>query len=158
MEWLRCISYFFGGCFLSDAIPHFVSGVMGRPFQSPFAKPPGQGLSIFDRKRALGCLQLRDFLYPDLSSRRVRLALYGTRGGSGTGVSAHGLDGCAPVWTLPWRQLPRGFKCEVSGERFQFFVSGFQVGCFFSELLVQPANRFLPLPVRQLGTCDVEAV
>ena len=45
MEWLHCISYFFGGFFLSNAIPHFVSGVMGRPFQSPFAKPPGQGLS-----------------------------------------------------------------------------------------------------------------
>lgn len=45
MEWLHCISYFFGGCFLSNAIPHFVSGVTGRPFQSPFAKPPGQGLS-----------------------------------------------------------------------------------------------------------------
>jgi hypothetical protein len=45
MECLHCISYFFGGCFLSNAIPHFVSGVMGRPFQSPFAKPPGQGLS-----------------------------------------------------------------------------------------------------------------
>ncbi len=45
MEWLYYISYFFGGAFLSNAIPHFVSGVMGRPFQSPFAKPPGQGLS-----------------------------------------------------------------------------------------------------------------
>jgi hypothetical protein len=38
-------SYFFGGAFLTNAVPHFVSGVMGRPFQSPFAKPPGQGLS-----------------------------------------------------------------------------------------------------------------
>jgi len=45
MEWLYCISYFFGGAFLSNAIPHFVSGVMGRPFQSPFAQPSGQGLS-----------------------------------------------------------------------------------------------------------------
>jgi hypothetical protein len=45
MEWLHCISYFGGGLFLSNAIPHFVSRVMGRPFQSPFAKPPGQGLS-----------------------------------------------------------------------------------------------------------------
>ena len=26
-------------------MPHFVSGMMGQPFQSPFAKPPGQGLS-----------------------------------------------------------------------------------------------------------------
>jgi hypothetical protein len=45
MEWIHCVSYFFGGAFLANAVPHFVSGVMGRPFQSPFAKPPGQGLS-----------------------------------------------------------------------------------------------------------------
>ncbi|MCM2292558.1 hypothetical protein NAC44_09460 [Allorhizobium sp. BGMRC 0089] len=45
MNWLHDISYLFGGAFLSNAIPHFVSGVMGRPFQSPFAKPSGQGLS-----------------------------------------------------------------------------------------------------------------
>ena len=38
-------SYFFGGAILTNAIPHFVSGVMGRPFQSPFAKPHGVGLS-----------------------------------------------------------------------------------------------------------------
>ena len=45
MEWIHYVSYFFGGAFLANAVPHFVSGVMGRPFQSPFAKPPGQGLS-----------------------------------------------------------------------------------------------------------------
>ena len=43
--WIDFISYFFGGAFFTNAIPHFVSGVMGRPFQSPFAKPPGEGLS-----------------------------------------------------------------------------------------------------------------
>src|SRR5258708_36577064 len=45
MEWSHYVSYFFGGAFLANAVPHFVSGVMGRPFQSPFAKPPGEGLS-----------------------------------------------------------------------------------------------------------------
>lgn len=45
MSWLHLLSYFFGGVFLANAVPHFVSGTMGRPFQSPFAKPPGQGLS-----------------------------------------------------------------------------------------------------------------
>ena len=45
MNWLHDLSYLFGGAFLSNAVPHFVSGVMGRPFQSPFAKPPGEGLS-----------------------------------------------------------------------------------------------------------------
>jgi hypothetical protein len=45
MNWLHLVSYFFAGIFLANAIPHFVSGMMGRPFQSPFAKPPGKGLS-----------------------------------------------------------------------------------------------------------------
>jgi hypothetical protein len=45
MPWLSLLSYFFGGAFLANAIPHAVSGMMGRPFQSPFAKPPGEGLS-----------------------------------------------------------------------------------------------------------------
>lgn len=45
MNWLHLVSYFFGGFFLSNAIPHCVSGMMGRPFQTPFAKPPGRGLS-----------------------------------------------------------------------------------------------------------------
>ncbi|HXQ09496.1 MAG TPA: hypothetical protein VN805_00695 [Caulobacteraceae bacterium] len=45
MNWLHDVSYLFGGAFLANAVPHFVSGVMGQPFQSPFAKPPGQGLS-----------------------------------------------------------------------------------------------------------------
>jgi hypothetical protein len=45
MNWPWLVSYFFGGVFAANAIPHFVAGTMGHPFQSPFAKPPGQGLS-----------------------------------------------------------------------------------------------------------------
>lgn len=45
MVWLHDLAYFFGGAFLANAVPHYVSGVMGRSFQSPFARPPGQGLS-----------------------------------------------------------------------------------------------------------------
>ena len=45
VNWLHEVSYFFAGAFLTNAVPHFVSGMMGRPFQSPFAKPPGEGLS-----------------------------------------------------------------------------------------------------------------
>jgi hypothetical protein len=45
MEAVHYISYFFGGVFLANAVPHFVNGISGRPFQSPFAKPPGEGLS-----------------------------------------------------------------------------------------------------------------
>jgi hypothetical protein len=45
MLWLSYVAYFVGGMFLTNAIPHLVSGLTGRAFQSPFAKPPGQGLS-----------------------------------------------------------------------------------------------------------------
>src|SRR5580693_2088242 len=45
MNWPWLVSYFFGGLFAANAVPHFVAGTMGRPFQSPFAKPPGKGLS-----------------------------------------------------------------------------------------------------------------
>jgi 4-amino-4-deoxy-L-arabinose transferase-like glycosyltransferase len=58
MMWLRDLSYFFGGVFLTNAIPHFVSGVMGRPFQSPFAKPPGEGLSSSTVNVLWGCFNL----------------------------------------------------------------------------------------------------
>ncbi|UVK47067.1 hypothetical protein BPNPMPFG_002812 [Mesorhizobium sp. AR07] len=45
MQWIDHVSYLFGGAFLTNAVPHLVSGVMGRSFQSPFAKPHGQGQS-----------------------------------------------------------------------------------------------------------------
>ena len=45
MNCLWLVSYFFGGVFTANAIPHLVAGTKGHPFQSPFAKPPGQGLS-----------------------------------------------------------------------------------------------------------------
>jgi membrane associated rhomboid family serine protease len=45
MNWGQEIAYFFGGAFLANALPHYISGLMGRALQSPFAKPPGQGYS-----------------------------------------------------------------------------------------------------------------
>ena len=45
MSWHFYIAYFFAGAFLVNAIPHFVNGVSGRPFPTPFASPPGRGLS-----------------------------------------------------------------------------------------------------------------
>ena len=45
MRWYHYVAYFFGGAFFANAVPHFVNGISGRPFQSPFASPPGEGLS-----------------------------------------------------------------------------------------------------------------
>jgi hypothetical protein len=42
---VHLIEWFFGGAFLANAVPHIVNGISGRAFQSPFAKPPGEGLS-----------------------------------------------------------------------------------------------------------------
>ena len=36
---------FLAGAFLTNAMPHFISGVRGERFPTPFAKPPGRGLS-----------------------------------------------------------------------------------------------------------------
>ena len=45
MQWYTYVAYFFGGAFLVNAVPHFVNGVSGRSFPSPFASPPGKGRS-----------------------------------------------------------------------------------------------------------------
>ncbi len=45
MHALQLLSYVFGGAFFANSVPHVVSGMTGRPFQSPFATPPGEGLS-----------------------------------------------------------------------------------------------------------------
>ena len=45
MHWYSYLACFFAGMFLANAVPHFVHGSSGDPFPSPFAKPPGKGLS-----------------------------------------------------------------------------------------------------------------
>ena len=42
---LHLPAYFFGGAFFANFVPHFVSGVLGRKFPTPFASPPFRGLS-----------------------------------------------------------------------------------------------------------------
>ncbi len=45
MPWYFYLLEFLGGAFLANGVPHFVQGISGAPFQSPFAKPPGVGES-----------------------------------------------------------------------------------------------------------------
>jgi hypothetical protein len=40
---MATIALFFAGAFLCNAVPHLVSGMLGMPFPSPFAKPMGIG-------------------------------------------------------------------------------------------------------------------
>ena len=45
MSWYHYIACFFAGVFLANVVPHFVHGISGDRFPTPFAKPPGKGLS-----------------------------------------------------------------------------------------------------------------
>jgi len=45
MPWYFYTLEFLSGLFLANGVPHFVQGVSGAPFQSPFATPPGVGES-----------------------------------------------------------------------------------------------------------------
>ena len=45
MAWYVYVAHFFAGIFLANCVPHFVQGISGRKFQSPFASPPGVGES-----------------------------------------------------------------------------------------------------------------
>jgi hypothetical protein len=42
---MALILVFLAGALLCNAIPHLAAGLRGEPFQTPFAKPPGIGLS-----------------------------------------------------------------------------------------------------------------
>src|SRR5579863_3622070 len=45
MNWYEYVACFFAGIFLANFVPHFVHGVSGDCFPTPFAHPPGKGLS-----------------------------------------------------------------------------------------------------------------
>jgi len=45
VNWYDYIACFFAGIFLTNVVPHFVHGISGDRFPTPFAHPPGKGLS-----------------------------------------------------------------------------------------------------------------
>src|SRR6202795_487839 len=45
MRWYNYLACFFAGIFLANVVPHFVHGISGDRFPTPFAHPLGKGLS-----------------------------------------------------------------------------------------------------------------
>ena len=45
MAWYYYLLHFFAGVFFANGVPHFVQGICGNRFQTPFASPPGVGES-----------------------------------------------------------------------------------------------------------------
>jgi hypothetical protein len=58
MRWYYYLAYFFGGIFLANSLPHLGNGISGHAFQSPFASPPGVGLSSATVNVAWGLFNL----------------------------------------------------------------------------------------------------
>ena len=45
MPWTAYIIHFIAAAFLTNGVPHFVNGVSGRPFRTPFVRLQGAKLS-----------------------------------------------------------------------------------------------------------------
>ncbi|MFL9485073.1 hypothetical protein ACI6Q2_19975 [Chitinophagaceae bacterium LWZ2-11] len=45
MVWYQYIGVFFAGAFFANTVPHFVHGISGNKFPTPFSNPRGIGLS-----------------------------------------------------------------------------------------------------------------
>jgi hypothetical protein len=45
LPWYIYLLQFVAGLFLANGVPHFVQGISGHSFQTPFASPPGVGES-----------------------------------------------------------------------------------------------------------------
>ena len=45
LSWYQYVACLFAGAFAANVVPHFVYGICGDRFPTPFAKPPGKGLS-----------------------------------------------------------------------------------------------------------------
>jgi hypothetical protein len=45
VKWYNFAACFFAGLFLANVVPHLIHGVSGEVFPTPFAHPPGKGMS-----------------------------------------------------------------------------------------------------------------
>ena len=101
-RWYHFLAYFFGGAFLANAIPHLVSGISGSPFQSPFARPPGEGLSSSTVNVLWGSFNL--VVAYLLVVRVGRFDLRQTKHvvDSRTGGVTHGTDAGTRFRKIPW--------------------------------------------------------
>ena len=45
MKWYNFVACFFAGIFLANVVPHFIHGISGEVFPTPFAHPSGKGMS-----------------------------------------------------------------------------------------------------------------
>lgn len=90
MIWFTLPAYFFAGAFFANFVPHFVSGVLGRTFPTPFASPPFRGPSSprVNVLYALGNLAVAYALLTRVGDFDARSALHAGAFGLGLGAWA----------------------------------------------------------------------
>jgi hypothetical protein len=90
MLWSHLLAYFFAGVFFSNFVPHFVSGVLGRTFPTPFASPPfrGQYSSRVNVLYGLCNLAIAYALVSRVGDFELRNVLHATAFGLGLGAWA----------------------------------------------------------------------
>jgi hypothetical protein len=95
MPWQHVVAYFLGGAFLANFFPHFIAGMSGRQFQTPFAKPPFRGLSSpkVNILYALFNLALAYALLVDVGSFEPRRLAHVAVWAAGFGLASVGISG-----------------------------------------------------------------
>jgi hypothetical protein len=58
VHWYNYLAAFFAGVILTNAVPHFIHGISGDKFPTPFSKPHGKGLSSPIVNTLWACLNL----------------------------------------------------------------------------------------------------
>jgi hypothetical protein len=58
IHWYNYLAAFFAGVILTNAVPHFIHGISGDKFPTPFSKPSGKGLSSPVVNTLWACLNL----------------------------------------------------------------------------------------------------
>jgi hypothetical protein len=93
MLWRDLAVCFLGGMFLANFVPHFVAGVSGRPFYSPFAKPPFRGLSspVVNILWGLFNLAVAYVLVVVVGSFELRRVAHAAASAAGFGLAAVGI-------------------------------------------------------------------
>lgn len=91
MPWFHFPAYFFAGACFANFVPHFVTGVQGRTFPTPFASPPfrGQSSSQVNVLYGLGNLGVAYVLLSRVGDFEPRSALHA--GAVGLGLAAWSL-------------------------------------------------------------------
>ena len=103
-RWYHYIAWFFGGAFLANTIPHLVNGISGSPFQSPFAWPPGEGLSSAMVNVLWGMFTLVVGYVLVVRVGRFDLRQDEACGRLGPRHFGHSTSTCTSLWQVSWWQ------------------------------------------------------